>query len=159
MDSSWQLKFRRALLVFEGEVPQEMLQTLQEFANDVTLLDLQNPYGMDYLQLPADCMVVNSHIKDFLAGGYVMTTANSRGLPTLILHDDRPGWDVGCITGPKWVAFNPAEWVEDVRAFLDEVQPVDYERIMQRQPWLMRPWTVTMAQIGEARVHGSSFPY
>ncbi len=158
-DSTWRLKFRRILLVCEGGAPQPMLQLLREYANDVTLLDLQNYFGMDYLQLPADCLVVDSHIEDFAGVGMAVRTADSRLLPALILHDDRPGWDVGCIAGPSWVPFAPDTYLDDVRVFLDEVQPVDYQDLDLRHPWLMQPWTLTMAQVEQAHALGSSPMY
>jgi len=155
MDSSWKLKFRRILFVFEGELPQDVLEVLKRFANDVTPVDLQNYYGLDYLQLPADCMVVDSRIKDFTGVGMVVTTATRRCLPTLVLHDDRPGWEPGCISGPSWVLFDPSTGLDEVRAFLDQVEPLDYENLALRQPWLMQPWTATLAQVKRACALGS----
>lgn len=151
MDSSWQLKFRRILLVFEGEVPQDMMQVLQESANDVTLVDLQNPYGMDYLQLPADCMVVvDNPIRDILGAGSIAATANLRMLPTLILHDDRPSWAPGSTPETSWVPFDHATYLDDIRAFLDTVQPVDYASLNRHTPWVMRPWTASAVEIQRA---------
>jgi hypothetical protein len=152
-------RFHRILFVVEGEPPQDVLQVLKEYADDVTFVDLQNCCALDYLQLFADCMVVDSRIEDFTGVGTVVTTATSRLLRTLVLHDDRPGWEAGSISGPQWEPFDPVTVLDTLRDFLDETQPIDYQDLDLRQPWLTRPWTLTMAHIHQARVLGSHPPY
>lgn len=151
-------KFRRVLLVcLPGDGPHDWLPTLQRYADDVTLVSLDNPFALDYLQLPADCVVSDSRIRDIdLFGvGLIQSRASRRGLRALIFYDERPGWDINMLQHlgiPTCVHYLQETALDELEKYLEATPAEDYERIEREAPWLMEPWTVSLAQVEAAGV-------
>lgn len=160
-EQDWQLKFRRILVVYQGNEPGSWLELLRSYANDVTLVSLDNYYARDYLQLPADCMVVDHEVEDLTGAGMLTAMAEQRALPTLIFHDARPGWCVPFLRNQgnlRVVAYDPHTFLLELGRFLDDTRSVDYEMLRERSPWLMEPWTATFEQKVYADMASSVLP-
>ncbi len=157
-------KFRRILFVIDdGSSSYSMrywLRIMSDYAEDVTLVSLGNSTAADLLELPADCMVIDGRARDLTGIGFLAATAQQRGLRTLAFYAEH--WqadDIAAIDSmfqTELKVWNASTYKGILRAFLEDVTPTDYEEIMRKRPWEMRPLTASLEQIRVAMQAGES---
>ncbi len=129
-----------------------------EYAEDVTLVSLGNSVATDLLELPADCMVIDGRARDLFGIGLLAATAQRRGLRTLVFSAGH--WqadDIAAISSMYQTdlkSYNAGTYLGLLKAFLEDVTSTDYEEIMRKRPWEMRPLTVSVEQIRIAMQRG-----
>ncbi len=157
-------KFRRILFVIDdGASSYSMrfwLQAMNEYAEDVTLVSLGNRFASDLLELPADCMVIDGRASDLVGIGFLAATAQRRGLQTLVFTADH--WqpdDIAVLRGmhqTELKSYKAGTYLGILKAFLEGVAPTDFDEIMRKRPWEMRPLTASLEQIRMAMQQGVS---
>lgn len=155
-EGDWKLKFRRILLVHQSTQPHEWLELLRLYANDVTLVSLDNYFARDYLEMPADCLILDSRVQDLMGAEMTIHHARMRSLPYMAFVDGRFSAEaiqvlqVHMPSASHVVRYSPNKAHAQIASFLEETPAFDYEALYRRSPWVMNPWTVTLSQIAAA---------
>ena len=145
-------KFRRIFVVAQSEVPTDWRELLAGYAEEVTLLALNNLVAQDYLHsMPADCLISDSVVndEDIYGVGTLATLAEQRALPRLVFYDSRPGFsDIGRLKsrGATCIRFDPEHALQEIEQFLQNAPAFDPDA-RWILPWQMRPWTISIGEL------------
>lgn len=154
-ERTWKKKFRRVLLAYQGEVPEAFVNIIRDFANDITLVDLNNYFALDLLQLPADCLVLDGRSEDLTGIGMLVGTAQIRLLPSLVfcLRSWSPT-DVMSLKHPltTLVLYSDSDYRIKLKEYLEETNSFPFDEFLIHSPWMMKPWTVSIGEILRSQV-------
>lgn len=147
---TWKKKFRRVLLAYQGEVPEAFVNIIKDFANDITLVDLNNYFALDLLQLPADCLVLDGRSEDLMGIGMIVGTAQIRALPSLVFC--LRSWSPVDVMGLKHpltslVLYSDSDYRNKLKEYLEETNPFPFDDFLIHSPWMMKPWTVSISEV------------
>lgn len=96
--SEFKLQVDSVLVVYQGDVPHDVLQVLQAFRFTVIPVDIGGDQAMLALDVLADCVIYDHRVVDLTGVGIVYTKRNGQLLPQLMMYDNRPGWEIHYIS-------------------------------------------------------------